>query len=111
MQQESKLFIIDNSGARKAAVIRISKFDALIRITKIYPDRKIKKGQLFFALVTGKRALTLRLTGMSVKSFNNEAVLLKKDKSPLGTRVYRPVFLEFRHLGISRLCSIARSVY
>jgi large subunit ribosomal protein L14 len=111
MQQESKVFIIDNSGARKAAVIRISKLEALIRITKVYPAKKIKKGQLFFAVITAKKALTLRLTGVNVKSFNNEALLLKKDKSPLGTRVYRPIFLEFRHLGMSKLCSIAKSVY
>lgn len=111
MQQESVIRIADNSGGKRAAVIRVKGLEALVRVTLVYPSKKIKKGQLFTACIIGLKKKNPRRSGVTVCSLNNDLILLKKDKTPLSTRVYRPIFLELRYSGLSRVCSIARSIY
>lgn len=118
LQQESRLRIADNSGGRRAKLIRLSKIsstirslEALVRITHVYPSKKLKKGQVHLACLIGFRFPQNRKTGLTVKSYNNDILILKKDKTPFASRVYRPIFLELRYFGLSRICSIARSIY
>jgi len=118
LQQESRLRIADNSGGKRAKLIRLSKvesslrsLEALVRITQVYPSKKLKKGQVHLACLTGFKFPQQRKTGVTVYSYTNDILILKKDKTPLASRVYRPIFLELRYFGLSRICSIARSIY
>jgi len=110
MQQESVVRVADNSGAKRCAIIRVKGFEALVRVTQVYPSKTVKKGQLFIACIIGLRRSLNRRTGITVKSELNDCILIKKD-TPIANRVYRPIFLELRYSGLSRVLSIARAIY
>jgi len=115
LQQESRLFIADNSSAVSSKVISLKKLKncylSLVRLTKVTTSKNLKKGNLFYSCLVRSKKTTIRKSGVSVKANKNETALLKKDKSPLGTRVYKSVFLEIKFSGYARICSLTKNVF
>jgi len=120
LQQESRLKVVDNSGALSAKLIRLYRpltslrsryMFALVRITKINTKKTIKRSTMFTALVTGFVFRQKRKSGVTSNAHSNEVVLLKKDKTPISSRIYKYVFFEFKFVGYSRLCAISRGLY
>lgn len=115
LQQESTLIISDNSGALKSKVIYVkSKKNALyglVRLTKVLSVKTLKKSNLFKVILTGYKKGLVRQSGVTVCADKNESVLLKKDNTPLPTRVYKPIYLELKYSGFSRVCSLSKNLY
>lgn len=120
LQQESRLKIVDNSGALAAKLIRTYRpltslraryMFALVRITKINTKKNLKRSTMFTALLTGFRFRQKRNSGVVSNAHANEIVLLKKDRTPISSRIYKFVFFELKFVGYSRLCSISRGLY
>lgn len=115
LQQESTLNISDNSGALKSKVIYVkAKKNALyglVRLTKVLSVKTLKRSNLFKTAVTGHKKALTRSSGVTVYADKNESVLLKKDNTPLPNRIYKPVYLEFKYSGFSRLCSLSKNLY
>lgn len=120
LQQESRLRVIDNSGALSAKLIRMYRpltgvrfrnTITLVRVTKVNPKKTLKKSSMFKALLTGFVARQVRSSGVTTNAHLNEVALLKKDTTPLASRVYRAVFFELKYFGYSRLCAVARGLY
>lgn len=82
----------------------------LVRLTRVYPNLKIKKGNLFKCVITNVRLKQQRLSGFTLNSDFNGVILLKKDHTPVATRIYKGVFLELRYFGFARVCSLSVSV-
>jgi large subunit ribosomal protein L14 len=120
IQMESVLDCADNTGAkrvlcvkvlggskRKTAaigdVIVVSVFDAV-------PRSKVKKGEIFKAVIVRQKFPLQREDGSSIRFDRNAAVLINKDKEPVGTRIFGPVTRELRNLGFMKIISLAEEV-
>lgn len=115
LQQESLLNISDNSGAIKSKIIYVKTVKnalyGLVRLTKVDVVKTLKKSNLFKVAVTGYKKSLVRITGVTVYIDKNESILLKKDNTPIGNRVYKPVYLEFKYSGFSRICALSKNLY
>lgn len=106
MLQETRLRVVDNSGGKTAKVIS----NKLVRVVVVYPSKKVKKGQLYEACIVTRKKEFTRLTGITVKGYTNDVLLLKSG-ALVGTRIYRPLPIELKFRGLSKLLTIANSVY
>jgi large subunit ribosomal protein L14 len=101
----------DNTGAKLVKCIYV--YDKkvigpasliLVTLKKVVPGRKIKKGQLYKAVVVRLKQKVVRSSGLMVKYFVNSVVLLKKTELvPLGTRIFGSVYLELRLKGFMKI--------
>jgi large subunit ribosomal protein L14 len=116
---ESVLHILDNSGVRFGKTLRIyNKSDCgkvgdtvLISVRKYIPNKKIKKGMMFKAVIIKTRKNIYRKSGQYLKAKINAAVLIKKeDNTPIAKRIKSLVFFELRQKGFSRLVSMAEGI-
>ena len=115
VMQQSKLKVADNSGARELMVIRVlggSKVrygnigDVVVgTVKKAIPNGTVKEGKVVKA-VQGLR----REDGSYIKFDDNACVLIKDDKSPIGTRVLGPVARELRDKEFTKIVSLAPEV-
>lgn len=106
IQQESFLFVADNSGAREVQVIQVKgstyrRYAAvgdLIKVTvkDAIPRGKVKKGEVHDAVVVRTRFPIKRADGSVIRFDKNAAVLLTNKLEPLGTRIFGPVTRELR---------------
>ena len=106
IQQESFLFVADNSGAREVQVIQVKgstyrRYAAvgdLIKVTvkDAIPRGKVKKGEVHDAVVVRTRFPIKRADGSVIRFDSNAAVLLTNKLEPLGTRIFGPVTRELR---------------
>lgn len=120
IQQESRLKVADNSGAREILVIRVvggsrRRFgnigDVVIATVKeATPGGAIKKGEIVKAVVVRTKYGTGRNNGSFIKFDDNAAVVIRDDKSPRGTRIFGPVARELREKGYMRIVSLAPEV-
>ena len=120
IQQESRLKVADNSGARELSVIRVlggSKVktgnigDIVVAAVKnATPNGTIGKGKVVKAVIVRSKFGLRREDGSYIKFDDNAAVIIKDDKSPIGTRVFGPVARELRELGFSKIISLAKEV-
>ena len=120
VQQESRLKVADNSGARELSVIRVlggSKVKTgnigdivVATVKKATPNGTIGKGKVVKAVVVRSKFGLRREDGSYIKFDDNAAVIVKDDKSPIGTRVFGPVARELRELGFSKIISLAKEV-
>ena len=121
---ESVLRVADNSGAKKCRCIKVlggSKkmitgiADVIkVSVIEVNPSKsaKIKKGDIFFALIVRTKSLTRRLDGSYISFDDNAVVLLDKDRiTPLGTSFYGPISRDIRKKGIyNKIVSLASEV-
>ena len=120
IQQESRLKVADNSGARELLVIRVfggSKVktgnigDIVIgTVKKATPNGTVPEGKVVKAVVVRTRRGVRREDGSYIKFDDNACILIKDDKTPVGTRVFGPVAREIRDLGFTKIVSLAKEV-
>ena len=122
IQQESRLKVADNSGARELSVIRVlggSKVKAgnigdivVATVKKATPNGTIGKGKVVRAVVVRTKAGLRREDGSYIKFDDNAAVIIKSrdDKTPVGTRVFGPVARELRDKEFMKIVSLAKEV-
>ena len=120
VQQESRLKVADNSGARELLVIRVLggskvKFgnigDVVVgTVKKATPNGTVGKGKVVKAVVVRTRQGVRREDGSYIKFDDNACVIIRDDKSPIGTRVFGPVAREIRDAGYMKIVSLAKEV-
>lgn len=120
VQQETRLKVADNSGARELLVIRVlggSKVkygnigDIVVgTVKKAIPNSNVKKGKVVKAVIVRTVEGTRRADGSMIKFEDNACVLIKDDKSPIGTRVLGPVARELRDKDFMKIVSLANEV-
>lgn len=120
VQQETRLKVADNSGARELLVIRVLggskvKFgnigDVVVgTVKKATPNGTVKKGKVVKAVVVRSVRGVRRDDGSYIKFDDNACVIIKDDKSPIGTRVFGPVAREIRDAGYMKIVSLAKEV-
>lgn len=120
IQQESRLKVADNCGARELLVIRVlggSKVktgnvgDIVVgTVKKATPNGNISKGKVVKAVIVRSKFGVRREDGSYIKFDDNACVLIKDDKSPVGTRVLGPVARELRDKGFMKIVSLAKDV-
>ena len=120
IQQESRLKVADNSGAREISVIRVlggSKVktggigDIVVGTVKnATPNGTVGKGKVVKAVVVRSRAGLRREDGSYIKFDDNACVIIKDDKTPVGTRVFGPVARELRDKDFLKIVSLAKEV-
>lgn len=121
IQQESRLRVADNSGAREILVIRVlggSKRyyggvgDMVVATVKnAQPHSGVKKGDVVRAVVVRTTKEYRREDGSYIRFDDNAAVILDGvTKSPKGTRIFGPVARELREAGYARIVSLAPEV-
>ena len=120
VMQESRLKVADNSGAREISVIRVmggskvkygSIGDIVVgTVKKAIPNSNVKKGKVVKAVIVRTKDGVRRNDGSMIKFDDNACVLIKDDKSPIGTRVLGPVARELRDKEFMKIVSLANEV-
>lgn len=120
VQQESRLKVADNTGARELLVIRVlggskKKYgnigDIVVgTVKKAIPNSNLKKGKVVKAVIVRSVQGVKRKDGSFIKFDDNACVIIKDDKSPVGTRVLGPVARELREKEFSKIVSLAPEV-
>ncbi len=120
VQQETRLKVADNTGARELLVIRVlggstKKFgnigDIVVgTVKKAIPNSNLKKGKVVKAVIVRTVQGVKRKDGSYIKFDDNACVIIKDDKTPLGTRVLGPVARELREKEFNKIVSLAPEV-
>ena len=120
VQQESILRIADNSGARKALVIRVlggsrRRYAGLgdtvvVAIKDAIPTGQVKKGDVAKAVIVRTVKETRRKDGSYIRFDTNSAVIIDNQGEPIGTRIFGPVARELRGRQFMKIISLAPEV-
>ena len=120
IQQETRLKVADNSGPRELLVIRVlggSKVkyanigDVVVAtVKKAIPNSNLKKGKVVKAVIVRSVEGVRRKDGSYIKFDDNAAVIIRDDKTPVGTRVLGPVARELRDKDYMKIVSLAPEV-
>ena len=120
IQQESRLRVADNSGARELGVIKVlggtnrryaNIGDVVVCSVKhATPGGVVKKGAVVKAVIVRSKKGIRRPDGTYIKFDDNAAVIIKDDKNPQGTRIFGPVTRELRGESFMRIISLAPEV-
>lgn len=121
IQQESRLNVTDNSGAREILVIQVtggtgrkygSVGDVVVgTVKKAVPNSPVKKSTIVKAVIVRTKKEYRREDGSYIAFDDNAAVLLDGDsRNPVGSRVFGPVARELRDKGYGRIMSLAPEV-
>ena len=119
VQQESRMKVADNSGAKELLVIRVlggnRKTGSLGNVVvgtvkKATPNGAVQKGKVVKAVIVRTKNAVRRDDGSYIRFDDNACVLIKDDKSPVGTRVLGPVARELRDAGYMKIVSLAKEV-
>ena len=120
IQQQSRLKVADNTGARELMVIRVlggSKVKAgnigdvvVGTVKKSTPNRNISSGKVVKAVIVRSKFGMRRDDGSYIKFDDNACVIIKDDKTPVGTRVLGPVARELRDKDFMKIVSLAKEV-
>ena len=118
--QESRLKVADNTGAREVLVIRClggsnrktaNIGDVVVcTVKKAIPNSNLKKGKVVKAVIVRSVEGVRRADGSYIKFDDNACVIIKDDKSPVGTRVLGPVARELRDKDFTKIISLAKDV-
>ncbi|APT14234.1 50S ribosomal protein L14 [Lactobacillus jensenii] len=120
IQNESRLKVADNSGARELLVIRVmggSKRKTgnigdivVCAVKQATPGGVVKKGDVVKAVIVRTKSGARREDGSYIKFDENAAVVINADKSPRGTRIFGPVARELREHDFMKIVSLAPEV-
>ncbi|MCP8971122.1 50S ribosomal protein L14 [Ectobacillus ponti] len=120
IQQETRLKVADNSGARELLTIKVlggsgRKYanigDIIVASVKqATPGGVVKKGDVVKAVVVRTKTGARRPDGSYIRFDENAAVIIKEDKSPRGTRIFGPVARELRDNNFMKIVSLAPEV-
>ncbi|HVV67290.1 MAG TPA: 50S ribosomal protein L14 [Candidatus Saccharimonadales bacterium] len=120
IQQESRLVVADNSGAREILCIRVlggsrKRYarvgDVIVATVKqASPNGNVKKKSVVKAVVVRTRKQIQRKDGSTIKFDDNAAVIVDDEKQPRATRIFGPVPRELRDQGYAKIISLAPEV-
>jgi large subunit ribosomal protein L14 len=120
IQQESRLKVADNTGAKEILCIRVlggstrrygGVGDVIVATIKsAAPGGSVKKGDVVRAVVVRTAKEVHRPDGSHIKFDENAAVILDQQKNPKGTRIFGPVARELREMGFMKIVSLAPEV-
>jgi large subunit ribosomal protein L14 len=120
IQTESRLRVADNSGAKEVLVIRVMggsnrKYgnigDIIVCAVKsATPGGVVKKGDVVKAVIVRSKTGVRRNDGTYIKFDENAAVIIKEDKTPVGTRIFGPITRELRDGKFMKIISLAPEV-
>jgi large subunit ribosomal protein L14 len=120
IQQESRLKVADNTGAKELLTIRVlggsgrryaGLGDVIVATVKdAIPGGNVKKGDVVKAVIVRVVKNTRRPDGSYIKFDENAAVILKNDGDPRGTRIFGPVGRELRDKKFMKIISLAPEV-
>ena len=120
IQMQSNLFVADNSGARRIQCIKVlggskRRFASIgdiivVSIKDAIPKAKVKKGDVYKAVIVRTSKDFQRIDGTSIRFDKNAAVLLDKQEEPIATRIFGPVTRELRNKKFMKIISLAPEV-
>lgn len=120
IQQESRLVVCDNSGAKEVLCIRVlggtrrryaRVGDVIVATVKeAAPNGTVKKKSVVKAVVVRTSKEIRRKDGSTIKFDDNAAVIIGDDKQPRATRIFGPVPRELRDMGYAKIISLAPEV-
>lgn len=119
LQLRSILTVADNTGAKRAAAIRVlgpnQRYARVGDILKAHikeaaPGGSVKKGEVVDAVVVRTRQPVFRPDGSSLRFDSNAVVIVDKDGNPKGTRIFGPVARELRQKKFMKIISLAPEV-
>ncbi|MDD3842243.1 MAG: 50S ribosomal protein L14 [Candidatus Izemoplasmatales bacterium] len=120
IQQETRLKIADNTGAREILTIKVmggtsrryaNIGDVIIATVKLAtPNGLVKKSEVVKAVIVRTKSGVHRADGSYIKFDDNAAVIIKDDLSPKGTRIFGPVARELRDANFTKIVSLAPEV-
>ena len=120
VQQESRLRVADNTGAKELLVIRVmggstrryaNIGDVVVAsVKKATPGGVVKKGDVVKAVIVRSAKGLRREDGTYIRFDENAAVIIKEDKNPKGTRIFGPVARELREKDYLKILSLAPEV-
>ncbi len=120
IQMQSVIEIADNSGARRVQCIKVlggshrryAHIGDIIKVSikEAIPRGKVKKGDVYTAVVVRTRKGVRRPDGSVIRFDGNAAVLLNAQKQPIGTRIFGPVTRELRTENFMKIISLAPEV-
>ena len=120
IQQETRLKVADNSGAKEVLCIRVLGGSGrryarlgdriIVTVKSAIPNGNVKKGEVSQAVVVRTRKEYRRKDGSYIRFDENAAVLLNQAGEPRGTRIFGPVARELREKEFMRIVSLAPEV-
>ena len=120
VQQETRLVVADNTGAKEVLCIKVlggskkryARVGDLIVVTikKSIPSATLKKGEVHKAVVVRTKKETKRKDGSYIRFDDNAVVIINENKEPAGTRVFGPVARELREKKFMKILSLAPEV-
>ena len=120
IQQESRMTVADNTGAKELLCIRVLGGTArryanigdvvVASVKKAAPGGMVKKGDVVKAVIVRSVHGVRRADGSYIKFDENSAVIIKEDKTPRGTRIFGPVARELREKDFIKILSLAPEV-
>ena len=120
IQQETRLKVADNSGAREVLTIKVlggsgrktaNIGDIIVCTVKnATPGGVVKKGDVVKAVVVRTKSGVRREDGSYIKFDENACVIIRDDKGPPGTRIFGPVARELRQGNLMKIVSLAPEV-
>lgn len=120
IQQESRLTVCDNSGAKEILCIRVlggtrKRYarvgDVIVATVKeANPTGNVKKKSVIRAVVVRTKDAIKRKDGSTIRFDDNAAVVIGDDKNPKATRIFGPVPRELRDMGYTKIISLAPEV-
>ena len=120
IQMQTELNVADNSGAKQVECIKVlggskrryaSIGDIIVvSIKEALPSSKVKKGDVAKAVIVRTIHKVRRPDGSYIRFDDNSAVLINKDKEPIGTRIFGPVARELRGKQFVKIVSLAPEV-
>ena len=120
IQQQTLLKVADNTGAKELMCIRVlggsyrkwgNIGDVIVAsVKKAAPNSGVKKGDVVKAVIVRSKFGVKREDGSYIKFDDNACVIIKDDKSPVGTRVLGPVARELRDKDFMKIISLAKEV-
>jgi large subunit ribosomal protein L14 len=120
IQQQTRMDVADNSGAKKLFCIKIlggtrRKYASVgdvvvVSVKEAIPNSKVKKGEVHKAVVVRTRRQVRRPDGSYIRFDDNSAVLINNQLEPIGTRIFGPVARELRAKKFMKIVSLAPEV-
>jgi large subunit ribosomal protein L14 len=120
IQMRTVLEVADNSGAKRVQCVKVlggsrRRYAGLgdlivVSIKEALPGTKVKKGEVAQAVVVRVKTQTQRPDGSYIRFDENSAVLINKEREPIGTRIFGPVARELRGKKFMKIISLAPEV-
>lgn len=120
IQKQTRLVAADNSGAKELQVIevvgstgkKVARLADLVRVAvkRAIPGATVKKSEVHTAVIVRTRKENRRKDGSYIRFDENAAVIINKDKLPIGTRIFGPIARELKAKGFAKIISLAPEV-